>query len=87
VTGKVNTSVARAVANIAIFLEFSGEELLDADAAVGVMEQLAADLQSLDGYAQRQLSTAISLIASEYGAKEKEFLVGLPEKLGLEEET
>jgi len=84
---KMNTSIARAVANIAIFLEFSNDEILDADAAVGAMEQLAADLQSLDGHAQQQLSTAISSIASEYGAEEKEFLVGLPENLGLEVET
>ena len=79
----MDASIARVVANIAIFLEFSGNEILNADAAVRAMEQLAADLQSLDELAQRQLSAAIFSIASEYGATEKEFLDGLPESLGL----
>jgi len=79
----MNASIARAVANVAIFLEFSADEILDADAAVGAMEQLAADLQLLDEHAQGQLSAAILSIASEYGATEKEFLEGLPESLGL----
>jgi len=43
---EMDASIARAIANIAIFLEFSADEILKA------MEQLAADLQSLDEGAQ-----------------------------------
>jgi hypothetical protein len=47
------------------------------------MEQLVADLQSMDEGAQKQLSAAIWSIAPEYGERDKEFLDGLPESLGL----
>jgi hypothetical protein len=78
---EMDASIARAIANIAIFLEFSADEILKADAAVGAMEQLAADLQSLDEGAQKQLSAAIWSIAPEYGERDK-WLAGKPRGCG-----
>lgn len=40
----VNEGLARAIANVSIFLEFSKDSFINEDASIKVMEQLAADL-------------------------------------------
>lgn len=76
-------NVAKAIANVAIFLEFSSEEIINEDAAVGAMEQLAADLQSTDTPTRNALSQSLNEIACRYDGEFAEFVAALPEAFGI----
>ena len=80
----VDQTLARAIANVAIFLEFANEDLINEDASVEAMEQLAADLQSLDGPARASLSRAFREIAASYDGESADFVAELPESFGIE---
>jgi hypothetical protein len=76
--------VIKAIVDLAIFLEFTGPEDLDEDAAVRAMEQLASELQCLDDQARLELSKRIKVLSTAYAdAKTREFVSSLPEALGL----
>ena len=45
---EINKYVARAIVEIAIFLEFSKEDVVAPDASIQALEQLAATLQMAD---------------------------------------
>lgn len=76
--------VIKAIVDLAIFLEFTDSELLDEDAAIKAMEQLASQLQLLDGQARLELSKQIKDLSGGYAdTKTREFVFGLPEALGL----
>lgn len=77
-------NVAKAIANVAIFLEFSSEEIINEDAAVEAMEQLAADLQATDKPTRNALSQALKEIACSYDGEFAEFVAALPEAFGIE---
>lgn len=47
-SSSINHNLVKAIADIAIFLEFTNEKLLDADASIEAMEQLAMELQLMD---------------------------------------
>lgn len=79
----VSHQTARAMANMAIFLEFSSADVLNEDAAVQMMEQLASDLQALAGNDRRALAAALQAIASSYEGQERTFIADLPDALGL----
>lgn len=80
----IDQNMARAIANVAIFLEFSNEELIKEDASVEAMEQLAADLQAMDRPARIALSKALKEIAGSYDAESAQFVAELPEAFGIE---
>jgi hypothetical protein len=80
----VDQNMARAIANVAIFLEFSNEDLINEDASVEAMEQLAADLQAMDGSARAALSKALKEIAQSYDSGTSQFVAELPEYFGIE---
>lgn len=80
----VDQNLARAIANLAIFLEFSNEDLINEDASVEAMEQLAADLQAMEGPARASLNKALKEIAQSYDSETSQFVSGLPESLGIE---
>jgi hypothetical protein len=76
--------VIKAIVDLAIFLEFTDSALLDDDAAVKAMEQLASELQCLDEQARLELSKQIKALSTTYAdAKTREFVSSLPEALGL----
>lgn len=77
--------LARAIANINIALEFSGESI-DEDDVIQIMEQLGGDLLALDDESRRILSNAFRHIASEYEGEFREYVETLPDTIGLEEE-
>jgi len=76
--------VIKAIVDLAIFLEFTDSELLDEDAAVKAMEQLASELRLLDEQARTELSQQIKDLSGLYAdTKTRKFVSGLPEALGL----
>ncbi|MFH6599470.1 hypothetical protein ACEVAQ_12235 [Ectopseudomonas khazarica] len=83
---EINKHIAQAIAEIAVFLEFSGEEAINPDAAVQALEQLASTLQMADSETKSSLSSQFENIAMEYSDEQAEFVESLGEALGLIEE-
>ena len=77
--------IARAVANVAIFMEYSSPDILDENAAIQAMEQLAGDLKTLDAASLRALSASFRSIAPSYDGEIRIFVEELPNAFGLEE--
>lgn len=73
----------KAIVDMAIFLEFTNSELLDEDAAVEAMEQLAAELQQIPESELANVSRMIVSLARAYAPPQREFVEGLPDALGL----
>lgn len=81
----ISRHLVKAIADMAIFLEFSSEELLDADASVEAMEQLAMELRLMGDDDRNNLASQLKNLAAEYGdARKVQFVENLPESLGLE---
>jgi len=77
--------IARALANLNIALEFSGEAI-DEDDVVQILEQLGGDLQALDAESRKMLSDAFRSIAPEYDGDFRQSVESMPEDFGLEDE-
>jgi hypothetical protein len=76
--------LAKAIADLAIFLEFTDPELLDEDVAIQAMEQLASELQLMDGDMRERLSQQLIGLATSYrGPAKRHFVEQLPDALGL----
>lgn len=75
--------MARAIANLVMFLEFSPQDILDEDASMQALEQLAGDLKALDETSQHALSESFRSIASNYEGEDRTFVEQLPEAFGL----
>jgi hypothetical protein len=84
VSGIIDRHLAKAIIDLAIFLEFSEEDLVDANAAIGAMEQLAAELQLMSDDAKNGLVLRFRELAHAYGER-AEFVEGLADSLGLSE--
>lgn len=83
-SGLFNTHLIKALADLAIFLEFTDERLLDADMAVGAMEQLAMELQCMSETDKQILAGQFKSMRTEYLDEDKaQFVENLPESLGL----
>jgi hypothetical protein len=78
----LDVHLVRAIADIAIFLEFTNEDLLNQDSAIEAMEQLASELQRMPESVQRELSGELKGIADSYGVQ-KDFVATLPQSLGI----
>lgn len=83
---EINKHVARAIVELAIFLEFSGDDALNPDAAMQGLEQLASTLQMMDLESKSSLCSHFKSIAKEYSDEQAEFVESLGEALGLIEE-
>jgi len=86
VSQEINKHVARAIVELAIFLEFSGDDALNPDAAMQGLEQLASTLQMMDLESKSSLCSQFKSIAIEYSDEQAEFVASLGEALGLIEE-
>lgn len=78
-----NIKLIKIIADLAIFLEFTSEDRLDADTAVEMMEQMAAELQLLDAEDRQDIAKDFLVISEEYTGDKSEFVKELPESLGL----
>lgn len=83
---EINKHVARAIVEFAVFLEFSGEDALNPDAAMQGLEQLASTLQMMDFESKSALCSQFENIAMEYSDEQAEFVESLGEALGLIED-
>lgn len=78
----IDKHLAKAIVDIAIFFEFSDENVLDADDSVNALEQLAAELQLMSDLFKSELINEFNDLAKEYGEK-SEFVRNLGDTLGL----
>jgi len=73
----------KVIADMAIFLEFTGENSLNPDAAVEMMEHIAAELQLLKDDEKIRVIDSFAEIAKAYRGDESDFVKALPDTLGL----
>lgn len=82
----INKHVARAIVELAVFLEFSGDDAVHPNAAMQALEQLASTLQMMDLDSRSSLCSLFKSIALEYSNEQAEFVDSLGEALGLIDE-
>lgn len=78
-----NIKLVKVIADLAVFLEFTSEDLLNPDIAIEAMEQMAAELQLLDEKDKLELVKTFHLLSKEYNGNLGEYVRELPESLGL----
>ncbi|WP_380183999.1 hypothetical protein [Kalamiella sp. sgz302252] len=78
-----NIKLVKVIADLAIFLEFTNENLLDPDLAVEALEQMASELQLMDAQDRNDLANIFRNISKEYIGDQSEYVKDLPESLGL----
>ncbi|MEN7529548.1 hypothetical protein [Cupriavidus sp. DL-D2] len=75
-------NITRALVDLAIFLEYADQKILDTDAAIQAMEQLAERLQNLPEQEKMHLIRQLEEVSLEYGEHEG-FVRALAENLDL----
>lgn len=76
--------LVKAVVDLALFLEFSSDKIVDTDAAIEAMEQLASTLQAMNSDDQFEFVNITRELALEFGnVHEREYVIKLPNALGL----
>ena len=77
--------VAGIIAEYVVFLELTGEEELNPDTAVKMMEALAGHLAELDKGFLRELIDAFAIISAGYSGEAQEVVRGIADGYYLEE--
>lgn len=77
--------IARIIAEFAIFLELTDDDILDPDVAVKMLEALGPDLQELDKGFLRELIDAFAVIAPEYTREAQRLVRNMAHDFYLEE--
>ena len=72
-----------ALIDFAVFIEFSGDELLDPDAGIEALENLSFRLNGLDSSTKEALVARMKTLAATYGKRES-FVSSLADNLGIE---
>ncbi|MDW5415708.1 hypothetical protein R6242_03880 [Iodobacter sp. CM08] len=77
--------LVKALVDVAIFLEFSNQELLNEDLAVDMLEKLSSELQLINDDLRSELCEKIKDLSDKYeGIEKKVFVNKLPETLGID---
>ncbi|ARK58176.1 hypothetical protein BOC40_26390 [Burkholderia pseudomallei] len=77
-------SLCKVIVDVSIFLEYSGEIIIDPDASIELLEQIANELQKMSGSERASLSKSIRDLAPQYGPRAN-FVTDLPSNLGISE--
>lgn len=77
--------VARIIARFVVFADLTGEDLLDPDVSVEMMEVLGAHLEALEKGFLRELVDAFAVIAAEYSGEAQEVVRNIAHSFYLEE--
>ena len=83
---EVDKSLAKAIAEIAVFLEFSGDKVIDQDYAVQALEQLATTLHEASAETKQSLCNQFGDISKRYSGEQAEFVESLADSFGLLDE-
>ncbi|WP_242187294.1 hypothetical protein [Sphingomonas sp. CARO-RG-8B-R24-01] len=77
--------IASLIGSVVVFLETSGDDIVDPDAAVQLMEVICGDIEELDKRFLRELVDAFELVASDYSGETAELVRRIPHYFYLEE--
>lgn len=77
--------IASLIGSVVVFLETSGDDIVDPDAAVQLMKVIGGDLEQLDKRFLRELVDAFDLVASDYSGETAELVRKIPHYFYLEE--
>ncbi|MDO6413991.1 hypothetical protein Q4F19_06320 [Sphingomonas sp. BIUV-7] len=77
--------VASIIASFVVFFELADDDVVDPDAVAKMMEELAAELETLDKGFLRELIDAFAIVAEEDSGKVKEVVRNIPYRFYLEE--
>jgi hypothetical protein len=80
---KENIHLVKAIVDVLIFFEFSDESAVDPDAATDAVEQMAAELQLMEGQSRSDFCSQLRYLSQGYPPDKAEFIAGLGEALGL----
>lgn len=78
----MDKNLAKAIVDIAVFLEFSDADVVNEDSAVAMLEKIASDLQCMERAEQESLALNFTELAGQYGDR-REFVERLSNTLGL----
>ncbi|MBS9427534.1 hypothetical protein [Photorhabdus akhurstii] len=78
-----NIRLVKVIIDLAIFLEFTSEELLNPDSAIEIMEQMAAELQLLNDDEKQEVIRLFQDLSDNYTGEVYDYVKGLPGFLGL----
>lgn len=80
----IASQIARLIANLLLFIEGLDEDAIENDTAVHIIEQISADLESLDKSFLRKLIIAFENISPEYDDGDDKFVRDIPVDLSLD---
>ena len=75
--------LGKIIVDMAIFLEFSSPDLLDPDCAIEAMEDIAAELQTLNYEDRANIADIFRDLSKKYKGDKAEYVINLPESLGI----
>lgn len=75
--------LVKAIADIAIALEFTDETLINPDVAIELQESIAGTLQSLDNVDREDITEAFVTISTLYDGDIADYVRSLPDNYGI----
>ncbi len=82
---KMDNCLLKCFIDTLIFLEFSDASIIDEDISIGLLEQFSYNLSFMNDNDKKELAKNIELLALEYPVEKEDFILSLPESLGLKE--
>ncbi|MFK7974467.1 MAG: hypothetical protein AB8B66_06405 [Rickettsiaceae bacterium] len=79
----LSNKLIKVLLDLVIFIEFSNEDIVNEDAAVGILEEVAAELQDLEQEDKQELLKQIKNLSSMYSSEKKAFLENFSDYFGL----
>ncbi|WP_354692015.1 hypothetical protein [Phytobacter sp. RSE-02] len=75
--------LVKAIADIAIALEFTDENLINPDVVIEMQESIAGTLQSLDEVNRKDIAEAFESISTHYNGEIANYVRSLPANYGI----
>ena len=75
--------LVKAIADIAIALEFTDENLINPDVAIEMQESIAGTLQSLDEVNRKDIADIFESISTQYNEEIEKYVRSLPTNYGI----
>jgi len=79
-----NVRFAKLIVDVSIFLEYSGEGIVDPDASIELLQQIGSELQKMTDAERASLAKNIRELAPQYGPRSN-FVTDLPSNFGISE--